>query len=90
MGILPISETSAGSRCHEEREYGGDRSPRQPALANAGQIKASPVALANARIDIHVHADSLLRYNSERVRLRADTLRDASFHIQNIIARGQG
>ena len=90
MGIVPTSETLAGSRCHEEREYGGDRSPRQPAVANAGQIKASPVALANARIDIHVHADSLLRYNSERVRLCPDALRSAPLHVQNIIARGQG
>jgi hypothetical protein len=29
MGILPMSETSAGSRCHEEREYGGDAESRQ-------------------------------------------------------------
>jgi hypothetical protein len=39
------------------------------------------VILTNACVDLHVHADGLIRDNGERLRFRAEALRCAVLHI---------
>ena len=69
-------------------EYGGDGGFRQTAAATA--LTFSLTTSANAGVDLHIHADRLMRDDGEGMRLCADALRSAPLHIQNIIARGQG
>src|SRR6266550_268128 len=48
------------------------------------------VTLTNARVDLHVHTDSLIRKNRKLLWFRPNVaLRRPSLHIQNVIARWQ-
>jgi hypothetical protein len=44
------------------------------------------ITLANARVDIHIDADGLIRDNRERWRFRADAIGCAPLYIEKIIA----
>ena len=76
-------ERHTRSSCGASVEVSADSIRDRPRV---GVIKPTS---AYAGVHIHIDADGLIRDNRERLRFRADALRCAPLHIQNIIARRQ-